>query len=71
VSIGTAVMVSSSGLSIGRWASDPQRFNIMTTAVHVGEFSFERGLAQTERRRDIRAWIAGREGATACSPVIG
>jgi malate dehydrogenase (oxaloacetate-decarboxylating)(NADP+) len=31
----------------------------ITTATRVAEFMFEKGLAQTKRPRDIRAWIEG------------
>ena len=31
----------------------------MTTAVRVAEFTFDQGMAQVERPRDIRAWIEG------------
>ncbi|HUJ47458.1 MAG TPA: oxaloacetate-decarboxylating malate dehydrogenase, partial [Rhizomicrobium sp.] len=42
----------------------PSQANILetevTTATRVAEFMFEKGLAQAERPRDIRAWIEGR-----------
>ena len=31
----------------------------VTTASRVAEFMFEKGLAQVDRPRDIRAWIEG------------
>ena len=31
----------------------------VTTATRVAEFMFDKGLAQVERPRDIRAWIEG------------
>jgi malate dehydrogenase (oxaloacetate-decarboxylating)(NADP+) len=31
----------------------------VTTATRVAEFMFEKGLAQVDRPRDIRAWIEG------------
>jgi hypothetical protein len=31
----------------------------VTTASRVAEFMFDKGLAQVERPRDIRAWIEG------------
>jgi malate dehydrogenase (oxaloacetate-decarboxylating)(NADP+) len=41
----------------------PSQANILetevTTATRVAEFMFEKGLAQVERPRDIRAWIEG------------
>ena len=41
----------------------PSQANILetevTTATRVAEFMFEKGLAQAERPRDIRAWIEG------------
>jgi malate dehydrogenase (oxaloacetate-decarboxylating)(NADP+) len=41
----------------------PSQANILetevTTAIRVAEFMFEKGLAQLERPRDIRAWIEG------------
>ena len=41
----------------------PSQANILetevTTAARVAEFMFEKGLAQVERPRDIRAWIEG------------
>ena len=39
----------------------PSQANILetevTTATRVAEFMFDKGLAQAERPRDIRAWI--------------
>ena len=41
----------------------PSQANILetevTTASRVAEFMFDKGLAQVERPRDIRAWIEG------------
>jgi malate dehydrogenase (oxaloacetate-decarboxylating)(NADP+) len=41
----------------------PSQANILetevTTATRVAEFMFDKGLAQVERPRDIRAWIEG------------
>jgi malate dehydrogenase (oxaloacetate-decarboxylating)(NADP+) len=41
----------------------PSQANILetevTTATRVAEFMFDKGLAQVERSRDIRAWIEG------------
>ncbi len=41
----------------------PSQANILetevTTATRVAEFMFEKGLAQVERPRDVRAWIEG------------
>jgi malate dehydrogenase (oxaloacetate-decarboxylating)(NADP+) len=31
----------------------------VTTATRVAEFMFDKGLAQVERPRDIRAWVEG------------
>jgi len=31
----------------------------VTTAIRVAEFMFDKGLAQVERLRDLRAWIEG------------
>jgi malate dehydrogenase (oxaloacetate-decarboxylating)(NADP+) len=31
----------------------------VTTAIRVAEFMFDKGLAQVERPRDLRAWIEG------------
>jgi malate dehydrogenase (oxaloacetate-decarboxylating)(NADP+) len=41
----------------------PSQSNILetevTTATRVAEYMFDKGLAQVERPRDIRAWIEG------------
>ena len=41
----------------------PGQANILetevTTATRVAEFMFDKGLAQAERPRDVRAWIEG------------